>query len=111
MIPSFVKLGAYFSLSPYFGHPRKAAQLETFAKVPLDRLLAETDLRDLIPAITQPVRLRHGGADKLMPVAAAEGLADTLPNARLSVFSDAGHAPFVSRAPECAALIESFALD
>lgn len=75
------------------------------------RLLAETDLRDLIPAITQPVRLLHGGADKLMPVAAAEWLADTLPNARLSVFSDAGHAPFVSRAPECAALIESFALD
>ena len=75
------------------------------------RLLAETDLRDLTPAITQPVRLLHGGADKLMPVAAAEWLADTLPNARLSVFSDAGHAPFVSRAPECAALIESFALD
>ena len=75
------------------------------------RLLAETDLRDLIPAITQPVRLLHGGADKLMPVAAAEWLADTLPNARLSVFGNAGHAPFVSRAQECAALIESFALD
>lgn len=75
------------------------------------RLLAETDLRDLIPAITQPVRLLHGGEDKLMPVAAAEWLADTLPNARLSVFGDAGHAPFVSRAQECAALIESFALD
>ncbi|MBN8418029.1 MAG: TatD family hydrolase [Verrucomicrobia bacterium] len=49
MIPSFVKLGAYFSLSPYFGHPRKAAQLETFAKVPLDRLLAETDAPDMWP--------------------------------------------------------------
>lgn len=75
------------------------------------RLLAETDLRDLTPAITQPVRLLHGGADKLMPVAAAEWLADTLPNARLSVFGNAAHAPFVSRAQECAALIESFALD
>ena len=75
------------------------------------RLLAETDLRDAVPAITQPVRLLHGGEDKLMPVAAAEWLADTLPNARLSVFGDAGHAPFVSRAQECAALIESFALD
>ena len=75
------------------------------------RLLAETDLRDAVPAITQPVRLLHGGEDKLMPVAAAEWLADTLPNARLSVFGNAGHAPFVSRAQECAALIESFALD
>lgn len=49
MIPGFVKKGAYFSLSPYFGHPRKAAQLETFKSVPLDRLLAETDAPDMWP--------------------------------------------------------------
>ncbi|TDU71198.1 TatD DNase family protein [Prosthecobacter fusiformis] len=49
MIPGFVKHGAYFSLSPYFGHPRKAAQLETFKSVPIDRLLAETDAPDMRP--------------------------------------------------------------
>lgn len=49
MIPGFVKKGAYFSLSPYFGHPRKAAQLEVFKSVPLDRLLAETDAPDMWP--------------------------------------------------------------
>ncbi len=49
MIPGFVKLGAYFSLSPYFGHPRKAAQLAVFKSVPLDRLLAETDAPDMWP--------------------------------------------------------------
>jgi len=49
MIPGFVKLGAYFSLSPYFGHARKAQQLATFAAVPLDRLLAETDAPDMWP--------------------------------------------------------------
>lgn len=49
MITGFVKLGAYFSLSPYFGHPRKAAQLATFGHVPLDRLLAETDAPDMWP--------------------------------------------------------------
>ncbi|OYW73972.1 MAG: hydrolase TatD [Verrucomicrobia bacterium 12-59-8] len=49
MIPGFVKLGAYFSLSPYFGHPRKAAQLAVFKAVPLDRLLAETDAPDMWP--------------------------------------------------------------
>lgn len=49
MIPGFVKLGAYFSLSPYFGHPRKAAQLAVFKEVPLDRLLAETDAPDMWP--------------------------------------------------------------
>lgn len=49
MVPGFVKLGAYFSISPYFGHPRKAAQLATFASIPLDRLLAETDAPDMHP--------------------------------------------------------------
>ncbi len=49
MIPSFVALGARFSLSPYFGHPRKAAQLAVFRSVPLDRLLAETDAPDMWP--------------------------------------------------------------
>ena len=49
MIPSFVKMGAYFSLSPYFGHARKAQQLAAFAAVPMDRLLAETDAPDMWP--------------------------------------------------------------
>lgn len=49
MIPGFTKLGAYFSLSPYFGHARKAQQLDVFKSVPLDRLLAETDAPDMWP--------------------------------------------------------------
>jgi TatD DNase family protein len=49
MIPLFVKMGAYFSLSPYFGHARKAQQRAVFAAVPLDRLLAETDAPDMWP--------------------------------------------------------------
>jgi TatD DNase family protein len=62
MIPSLVKLGAYFSLSPYFGHARKAQQLATFAAVPLDRLLAETDAPDMWPPDElNPHPLQHGG--------------------------------------------------
>ncbi|WP_374482920.1 alpha/beta fold hydrolase [Zoogloea sp.] len=75
------------------------------------RLLAEADLRALIPDVRQPVRLLHGSEDKLMPVAAAEWLADTLPDARLTVFGQCGHAPFLSRPEECATLIEGFVLD
>jgi pimeloyl-[acyl-carrier protein] methyl ester esterase len=75
------------------------------------RLLAETDQRALVGQITQPVRLLHGSEDKLMPVAAAEWLADHLPNGQLSVFQHAGHAPFVSRPADCATLIESFIRD
>jgi TatD DNase family protein len=49
MVPGFMRLGGYFSVSPYFTHPRKAAQLATFAKIPLERLLAETDAPDMWP--------------------------------------------------------------
>lgn len=49
MVPAFAKRGAYFSLSPYFGHARKGAQLEVFKAIPLDRLLAETDAPDMWP--------------------------------------------------------------
>ena len=49
MVPGFVKLGAYFSISPYFAHPRKATQLAVFGQIPLDRLLAETDAPDMWP--------------------------------------------------------------
>ncbi len=50
MVPAFVKLGGFFSISPYFFHERKARQLETFRRVvPLERLLIETDAPDMWP--------------------------------------------------------------
>lgn len=73
------------------------------------RLLAETDLRRQLSRIVQPARLLHGSEDKLMPVAAAEWLADQLPGGRLSVLGQSGHAPFLSRPADCAGLIEGFA--
>lgn len=71
-------------------------------------LLAQMDLRPLLPSVTQPVRLIQGRHDKLMPAAAAEWMAAHLPDARLSLFEDSGHAPFLSRPADCATLIESF---
>ena len=75
------------------------------------RLLADTDLRASIGSVRQPVRLIHGAEDRLMPAAAAEWLADTLPDGRLSVFKDCGHAPLLSRPADCAALIAAFATE
>jgi TatD DNase family protein len=49
MIQPFAKLGAYFSISGWFAHERKARQRETFRHVPPDRLLIETDAPDMLP--------------------------------------------------------------
>lgn len=75
------------------------------------QVLADADLRGALGQISQPVRLIHGGEDRLMPLAAAEWLADHLPDARLSVLGDCGHAPFLSRPVDCASLIEGFAFE
>jgi pimeloyl-[acyl-carrier protein] methyl ester esterase len=73
------------------------------------QLLATTDLRPSLAQIRQPVQLLHGTRDALMPLAAAEWLAARLPDAQLTRFDACGHAPFLSRPAECAALIEGFA--
>ena len=75
------------------------------------RVLAETNLRATLDTIRQPVRLLHGSGDALMPLAGAEWLAGQLPQGRLTVFDDCGHAPFLSRPAECGALIERELLD
>jgi TatD DNase family protein len=49
MVRKFADLGAYFSFSGYFAHPRKAKQKEVFRSVPRDRLLIETDAPDMMP--------------------------------------------------------------
>ena len=46
MVPTFAKLGAYFSFPGYYLHERKLRQRETFRAIPPDRLLIETDAPD-----------------------------------------------------------------
>jgi pimeloyl-[acyl-carrier protein] methyl ester esterase len=75
------------------------------------RLLAETDLRASLAGIALPVRLLHGEGDALMPAAAATWLAEHLTGARLTLFTDCGHAPFLSRPADCASLLAGFARD
>lgn len=71
--------------------------------------LRDTDLRADIGRIRQPVLLLHGAHDALMPLAAAEWLAKHLPDARLEVFPDAAHAPFLAQPERCAGLLRRFA--
>jgi pimeloyl-[acyl-carrier protein] methyl ester esterase len=73
------------------------------------RILADTDLRGEVGRLPQPTLLVHGERDAVVPEAAAEWLARTLPDSRLMVIPAAGHGPFVSHEAECArALIEHF---
>ncbi|WOO42128.1 TatD family hydrolase [Rubellicoccus peritrichatus] len=51
MVDAFVDQGAYFSFSGYFAREDKSAKLEAFRKVPLERLLIETDAPDMSPPI------------------------------------------------------------
>ncbi|HUO44792.1 MAG TPA: pimeloyl-ACP methyl ester esterase BioH [Burkholderiales bacterium] len=59
--------------------------------------LKTTDLRARLPAIGEPALVLHGERDPVAPVSAGAWLARSLPVARLSVFSGAAHAPFLSQ--------------
>ena len=61
------------------------------------RYLDEASLLDRLDDVRCPVRLLHGGADRLIPVAAAETLAAALPHADLTVWEEAGHAPHLTQ--------------
>jgi TatD DNase family protein len=57
-----IPLGAYFSFSGHFLHPRKSAVLEVFKKLPHDRILLESDAPDMLPPteiITYPLPENH----------------------------------------------------
>lgn len=70
--------------------------------------LETVDLRPLLPQLTVPTLICHGAHDPLMPLAAAEALAAAVPDARLAVFADAAHAPFLSDPPAFCARIRDF---
>ena len=49
MVDNFVEMGAYFSISGYYVRPGKVAKLEPWKRIPLDRVLVETDAPDMLP--------------------------------------------------------------
>jgi pimeloyl-[acyl-carrier protein] methyl ester esterase len=72
-------------------------------------ILRDTDLRDELSRLTQPVLVLHGALDTLTPAAAGAWLAATLPAAQHIEFSRAAHAPHLSHGVEVAAAIGRFA--
>ncbi len=70
--------------------------------------LRDVDLRPLAPLVKAPTLLVHGANDPLMPLAAAETLAALIPGARLAIFADCAHAPFISRPEEFLERVQAF---
>lgn len=59
-------------------------------------ILRDCDLRTALPDITQPTLVIAGARDTLTPLAAAQYMAETMPDARLTTILGAAHAPFLS---------------
>lgn len=60
-------------------------------------LLRQLDLRAQVELIRQPALVLHGRDDAVVPAAAGEWLARTLPAATTHIFDACGHAPFLSQ--------------
>jgi TatD DNase family protein len=77
MLPGFIRLGAYFSFSPYFLHDRNGDQRAAFAAMPRDRILVETDAPDLAPPLERnPNPLADGVNHPANLELSYQGLAD-----------------------------------
>jgi pimeloyl-ACP methyl ester carboxylesterase len=70
--------------------------LKTDPECELDDLVAgleyllHSDVRSNVPTLGIPVQLFHGSEDRIIPLGATEWLHETLPDSRLTVYSD-GH--------------------
>ncbi|MEY3895798.1 MAG: hypothetical protein RLZZ214_1318, partial [Verrucomicrobiota bacterium] len=57
-----IPVGAFFSFSGHFLHPRKSAVPDVFRQLPPDRILLESDAPDMLPPaeiITHPLKENH----------------------------------------------------
>ncbi|MDD1476934.1 alpha/beta hydrolase [Arthrobacter sp. H16F315] len=54
-------------------------------------VVQRADLRSILPSIACPTAIIHGAQDRLIPLDAAEEIAEALPTARFTVVEGAGH--------------------
>ena len=73
------------------------------------KLLASSDLRSGVGAISQPALMIAGDRDMLTPIAASRWLASALPRASLVVVPGAAHAPFLSHPEAVVEALDAFA--
>lgn len=77
-----IPLGAFFSFSGHFLHPRKSAVLGVFKQLPRDRILLETDAPDMLPPaeiISHPLPENHNHPANLAAIGHALAKAMEMP--------------------------------
>jgi TatD DNase family protein len=82
-----IPLGAWFSFSGHFLHPRKSAVLDVFRQLPPDRILLETDAPDMLPpgeTITHPLPENRNHPANLSAIGQALAAALGMPPADLA---------------------------
>ncbi|HXH72752.1 MAG TPA: alpha/beta fold hydrolase [Mariprofundaceae bacterium] len=103
-------LGRFFTLMLH-GEAIERRDFNELARLSIDReqpptpeglrhglqMLAELDLRGVLPEVRQPALVLHGEADAIIPVAAGRYLSEQLPAADWHSFPGCGHAPFLTR--------------
>ncbi len=72
------------------------------------RILMSCDLCSALQDIKQPVLVLAGGRDMLIPLQAAQYMADRMVNGKLAVMDGAAHAPFLSHPDEFVKLVVDF---
>jgi pimeloyl-ACP methyl ester carboxylesterase len=77
----------------------------------LTRRLLGIDLSDRLGEVRVPVLVLAGGNDRVVPASESQRIADALPDARLEVFSGAGHMVPMERTAQVAEMILQLATD
>jgi proline iminopeptidase len=100
------------SVAGYFRDPARARNLTRFrvgarAQHAVQASLRELDLRTRVGAIGQPVLILHGRHDPV-PLEASRALEHLMPDARLVVFEDSGHALYAEETERFAAVLDPF---
>ena len=74
------------------------------------QILLDNDLRDRLQAVKQPVLLLHGENDVIIHPTAARWMYKRLPQSQLLIFSDCGHAPFLSYPDQFISCLNDFCI-
>ncbi len=72
------------------------------------KYMREFDVRSTLASLNMPVLLIHGNKDRIVPAGASEYLSRNIPNSRLQLIEDAGHAIPLTHAENISDAISSF---